>query len=103
MNETSFDKKIHNDFKAVFADLLLKVSTNYVDSLKVLDNHLNAIYGVTMNRAKILDDYLNSSVEVSTIDDIEEVSEDFIRALITNEDEYSSKIERLQEIGEILS
>jgi endonuclease III-like uncharacterized protein len=103
MNETSFDKKIHNDFKAVFADLLLKVSTNYVDSLKVLDNHLNAIYGVTMNRAKILDDYLNSSVEVLTIDDIEEVSEDFIRALVTNEDEYSSKIARLQEIGKILS
>jgi hypothetical protein len=53
MDETSFDKNLHNDFKPIFGDSLLNVSTNYVDSLRLLDNHLNAIYGETIDRAKM--------------------------------------------------
>lgn len=103
MEETVFDKKLHNDFKTTFGNHLLKVSTNYVDSLKILDNHLNAIYGKEISRSRIFEDYLNDSKGVSYIEDIEEVSECYIYELIKTEDEHRLKVDRLQEINSILS
>ena len=50
MEETAFDKNIRNELEVDFGDHLLKVSTNYVDSLRFLDNHLKAIYGTEIKR-----------------------------------------------------
>lgn len=103
MEETAFDKNIRNDIKDGFGDHLLKVSTNYVDLLRLLDSHLKAVYGNEIKRGQILEDYKDCNKEITTIDDIEEVSEDFIRGLIKTEDEYQSKVNRLQELNNILS
>ena len=58
MEETVFDKRLHNNFNPTFGNHLLKVSTNYVDSLTILDNHLSSIYGKEISRSKILEEYL---------------------------------------------
>ena len=55
MEETAFDKNIRNELKVDFGDHLLKVSTNYVDSLRLLDNHLKAIYGTEIKRKQVLE------------------------------------------------
>ena len=57
MEETAFDKNIRNELKVDFGDHLLKVSTNYVDSLRLLDNHLKAIYGTEIKRKQVLEEY----------------------------------------------
>lgn len=103
MEETEFDKNIHKDLQSDFGDALLKVSTNYVDSLMLLDNHLKAVYGKEINRSKVLEDYTNGSKAISCVEDIEEVSESFIRELIKTEDEYRLKIDRLHVINSVLS
>lgn len=103
MKETAFDKNIHYDLKGQFGDALLKVSTNYVDSLRILDSHLKALYGTEIKRKQVLEDHKNSTSEISTIDDIEEVSEDFILELIKTEDQYQIKVNRLHELNSKLS
>lgn len=50
-----------------------------------------------------MDEYKNTTKDISTIDDIEEVTEDFIRELIKTEDEFQSKVNRLYELNNILS
>lgn len=50
-----------------------------------------------------MDEYKNTTKDISTIDDIEEVTEDFIRELIKTEDEFQSKVNRLCELNNILS
>lgn len=67
MEETVFDKRLHNNFKPTFGNYLLKVSTSYVDSLTILDNHLSSIYGNEISRSKILKDYLNASRKISCV------------------------------------
>lgn len=81
----------------------LKVSTNYVDSLRLLDNHLKAIYGTEIKRKQVLEEYKSTNNEIVSINDIEEVSEDYIRELIKTEDEYQLKVNRLHELNNILS
>ena len=103
MEETAFDKNIRNDLKVDFGDHLLKVSTNYVDSLRLLDNHLKAIYGTEIKRKQVLEEYKSTNNEIVSINDIEEVSEDYIRELIKTEDEYQLKVNRLHELNNILS
>ena len=74
MEETAFDKNIRNELKVDFGDHLLKVSTNYVDSLRLLDNHLKAIYGTEIKRKQVLEEYKSTNNEIVSINDIEEVS-----------------------------
>lgn len=50
-----------------------------------------------------MDEYKNTTKDISTIDDIEEVTEDFIRELIKTGDEFQSKVNRLCELNNILS
>ena len=75
MEETAFDKNIHNNLKVDFEGSLLKVSTNYVDSLRILDHHLKAIYGTEIKRKQVLEEYKSANNEIVSINDIEEVSE----------------------------
>ena len=103
MQETVFDKNIHSYLNSDFGDSLLKVTTNYVDSLRLLDSHLKAVYGTEIKRKQVVDEYKNTTKDISTIDDIEEVTEDFIRELIKTEDEFQSKVNRLYELNNILS
>lgn len=102
MNETSFDKNIHQQFEGAFCGVLQKVSTNYVDYLKILDNHLSTIYGKTIDRVQILSDYMANSHIIATIDDIKEVDEQFLRDLIKTEDEHRERVDRLQTITKLL-
>lgn len=85
MEETAFDKNIRNELEVDFGDHLLKVSTNYVDSLRFLDNHLKAIYGTEIKRKQVLEEYKSTNHEIVSINDIEVVSEDYIRELIKTE------------------
>lgn len=60
-------------------------------------------YGTEIKRKQVVDEYKNTTKDISTIDDIEEVTEDFIRELIKTEDEFQSKVNRLCELNNILS
>lgn len=102
MKETNFDKSIRSQFEGAFGDMLLKVSTNYVDLLRIRDNHLSSVYGKSIDRSTILSDYMGKTPSISSIDDIEEVDEQFVRELMQKEDDYNTRVDRLQSINEAM-